>query len=303
LKDAVRLIAYLAAVVLIGALIAPLLFWSGQWLVAHRLFEFLARFDFETFFHRALLIAAALLLWPLFRTSNVRKLADLDLAPNKRPVRHVVMGLLFATVPLLCCAAVLLALRFYSVRHGFPWHALGKTVRAATFVPFIEEPLFRGLILGLLLRNGWRGLSILITSALFAAVHFFKSLGHVSTIVTWSSGFQAVAESFSRFADPVSILPAFATLFLIGLIMADARVRTRSLWLPIGLHAGWILARGAFPAFARPQVDISPWVSKDLLVGIVPIAIGLLTWMLMILCLKSTKGRIRHGEHDRFQKA
>jgi membrane protease YdiL (CAAX protease family) len=301
LKDAVRLIVYLVAVVLIGALSAPLLFWSGRWLVAHGLFVFLARFDFETFFHRALLIAAVALIWPFLRTSGVRNLGDLDLAPNKRPVRHVALGLLLAIVPLLCCAAVFVALQFYSVRHGLAWHTLGKTVSAAIFVPLIEEPLFRGLILGLLLRSGWRKLSILVTSAFFAAVHFFKSSDHISS-VTWSSGFEAVAESFSRFADPISILPAFVTLFLIGLILADARVRTRSLWLPIGLHSGWILARGAFPAFARRQVDISPWIGKDLLVGIVPIAIGLLTWMVMILYLKSARERIRHREHDRFQK-
>jgi membrane protease YdiL (CAAX protease family) len=303
LKDAVRLIVYLAAVVLVGALIAPLLFWSARWLVVHGLFVFLARFDFETFFHRALLIAAVVLIWPFLRTSNVRNLRDLDLAPNKQPVRHVVMGLLLAIAPFLCCAAVFLVLRFYSIRHGLASHTLGKTVLAAIFVPLIEEPLFRGLILGLLLRSGWRKLSILITSAFFAGVHFFKSSEHISTGVTWNSGFVAVAESFSRLADPVSILPAYATLFLIGLILADGRIRTRSLWLPIGLHAGWILARGAFSTFARRQVDISPWIGKDLLIGIVPIVIGLLTWMLMILCLKSAKGRIPHGEHDRFQNA
>jgi len=297
LKDAVRLIVYLAAVVLIGALIAPWLFWSAQWLVAHRLFEFLGRFNFETFFHRALLLAAAVLLWPFLRLSKVRRLDDVNLAPNARRGRDLGMGLLLAIVPLLCCAAVFLGLRFYSIRHGFLWHALGKTVLAAIFVPLIEEPLFRGLVLGLLLRSGGRKLSILITSAFFAAVHFFKSSHHTSSIVTWNSGFQAVAESLSRFADPVSILPAFATLFLIGLIMADARVRTRSLWLPVGLHAGWILANGAFKALTRRQVDLFPWIDRNLVVGIVPvgivpIAIGLLTWMVMILWLK----------HDRLQK-
>ena len=33
--------------------------------------------------------------------------------------------------------------------------------------------------------------------------------------------------------------------------LADARLQTRSLWLPIGLHAGWIFSRGAFNKIAR----------------------------------------------------
>jgi uncharacterized protein len=86
-------------------------------------------------------------------------------------------------------------------------------------------------------------------------------------------------------------VPMFATLFLIGWILADARVRTRSLWLPIGLHAGWILASGAFNAVARRQVDIFPWLGKNLLVGIVPIGMGTLTWLLMILWLKHDRAR------------
>jgi membrane protease YdiL (CAAX protease family) len=82
-------------------------------------------------------------------------------------------------------------------------------------------------------------------------------------------------------------------LFLIGWILAEARVRTRSLWLSIGLHAGWILASGGFNAAARRRIDILPWLGQDWLVGIVPIGIGALTWLLMILWVKY--GRTRNA--------
>jgi len=289
MKDAAKLLGYLVGTIFLGALLAPLLFWT-----AHAWFPFLAKFDFETFFHRALLIAAVVLLWPFLRVSHVHGLRDLDLAPNPRPGRDFIAGVLVAIVPLLCCGAVLLAFRFYSARHTIAVHALSKTVLAGIFVPFIEEPLFRGLILGLLLRTGWPKMSMLATSAFFAAAHFFKSAEQAPTSVTWTSGFQAIPDSFSRFADPLSILPALATLFLIGWILADARVRTRSLWLPIGLHAGWILASGAFNAAARRQIDIFPWLGQNWLVGIVPIGVGALTWLLMILWLKY--GRTRNAQ-------
>jgi hypothetical protein len=80
-------------------------------------------------------------------------------------------------------------------------------------------------------------------------------------------------------------------LFLIGWILADARLQTRSLWLPIGLHAGWILAAGTFNKIALRQLIILPWLGKNLLVGIVPLAVAALTWLLMRGWLKYVDGR------------
>jgi hypothetical protein len=82
------------------------------------------------------------------------------------------------------------------------------------------------------------------------------------------------------------VLGAFATLFLIGCILADARVLTRSLWLPIGLHAGWIFASGTFSWLARGQMVALPWIGKNLLVGIIPLGLAAVTWIIMRLWLK-----------------
>jgi uncharacterized protein len=137
-----------------------------------------------------------------------------------------------------------------------------------------------------LLKTGRQYMSIFVTSAIFSVVHFLKAPGQTSTIVTWTSGLKSVAHAFGQFSDPIMLLPAFATLFLIGWILADARVLTRSLWLPIGLHAGWILSSGAFNLMARQGVLALPWLGKNLLVGIVPFGIAGLTWAIMRLWIK-----------------
>jgi len=285
------LLAYFVATILIGALIAPFLFWGAQWLTAHGWFPFLAKFDFETFFHRAVLIAALVLLWPFLRLSNVRSMTDLGLAPNQHWSRDLLAGVALAAIPLLCCGGLIVALHVYSLRHVFAWSAVGKTVLASITVPVIEETLFRGLILGILLRTGRQYLSILVTSAFFAVVHFLKAPERTSTVVTWTSGFNSIAHSFAQFADPMLVIAAFTTLFIIGWILADARVRTRSLWLPIGLHAGWIFANGLFNAAARRQIVALPWLGKNLLVGIVPLTVAALTWLIMHLWLKNDRAR------------
>ena len=283
MKDAARLLLYLAGVVLLGALAAPPLFWFGQFLTAHRILPSLARFDFESYFHRALLIGALLLLWPLLRALRIRRWRDLGLEKNQRAAADVFVGFAIATIPLLCCGAELIALHIYSLRHAFLWHKMSAVLVAASLVPIVEELFFRGFILGLLLRSCSRVFALLFTSALFSIIHFLKApdLTTPNDVVNWSSGFVSIAHSFSQFSDPLLLAAGFLTLFAIGCILADARLQTQSLWLPIGLHAGWIFASGTFSKVAHRELLALPWTGKDLLVGIVPLIIALASWALM----------------------
>jgi len=82
------------------------------------------------------------------------------------------------------------------------------------------------------------------------------------------------------------VLGFFATLFLIGWILADARLRTRSLFLPIGLHSGWILIAGAVGKLTRHATMMLPWLGTNLLTGLLPLALGVITWALMIVWLR-----------------
>jgi CAAX protease family protein len=291
LKDAARLLAYFVATIFLGAVLAPILFWGAQWLVGHGWSSFLAKFDFETFFHRALLLAALILLWPLLRSTRVRAMSDLALEQNSRWLRDALAGLLLSAIPLLCCGAVVIALHVYSLRHAINGMALAQVVGSTLIVPAIEETFFRGLMLGILLRSGRQYMSIFATSALYSIIHFLKAPEHTSTIVTWTSGFNSVANAFVQFADPMLVAAAFTTLFLIGWILADARLRTRSLWLPIGLHAGWILTSGTFNKIAHREMLALPWLGKNLLVGFVPLGVGLITWLLVRIWLKYDRAR------------
>jgi CAAX protease family protein len=291
LKDAVRLLVYLLATVVLGALLAPPLFWAAQSLIGHGWLTFLGRFDFETFFHRALLVAAAILLWPFARSLSVRNLADLKVEPNPRWRRDLLCGFIFAAVPLLCCGAILLATPVYSGRGEINWPGVAKVAAAAAVVPLLEELFFRGLVLGVLLKTGRRYMSIFVSAALYSIVHFLKAPERTSTDVSWISGFNSIAHAFVQFTDPVLVAAGFTTLFLIGLILADARLQTRSLWLPIGLHAGWILTSGVFNKVALRKLLVLPWLGKNLLVGIIPLVVAGLTWLIMRSWLRYRNAR------------
>ena len=286
MKDAARLLAYFAATLLFGALAAPPLYWLAQWLTQQGIFTFLAQFDFEKFFHRALLVGALIFLWPLFRWLKVRHWRDLGLAPNSERLRHVGAGFAIAAIPLLCFGALILQLGVYSLRESVPLLPLLQRMLSALVVPLIEEPLFRGLILGILLRAGSSLFATLATSAFFSVLHFLKAPEHSTTTVTWRSGFDSIANSFGQFQQPLLLLAGFTTLFVVGWILADARIRTRSLWLPIGLHAGWIFASAIFNKLARREWEALPWLGRNLLVGLAPLGVALVSWMLLRVWLK-----------------
>ena len=286
MKDAARLLAYFAATILFGALIAPLLYWAAQGLAARGIFPALASFEFESFFHRALILGAVAFLWPFLRWLRIKQKRDLGLEPNKHWLRDWVVGFLLSAVPVLCCEIVLVQSGVYSMKSGGPWDELMAVGPTALVVPFIEEPLFRGLFLGVLLRSFRSWPANLISASIFSIVHFLKAPDETTTAVQWYSGFVSLSHSFDQFREPMLVLAGFTTLFVIGVILAYACLRTRSLWASIGLHSGWILASMLFGKIARREVVALPWLGKNLLVGLVPLAVCLVSWLLVRTWLK-----------------
>jgi membrane protease YdiL (CAAX protease family) len=234
-----------------------------------------------------------ILLWPLLRALRIGSWRGLALEKNPRAGADLAIGFAIAAIPLLCCGAVIIVLHIYSLRHAFLWQKMPTVLVAASIVPVLEELLFRGFILGVLLRSFSRLGALLLTSGLFSIVHFLKAPDRTTLkdSVRWFSGFDSIAHSFGQFADPMLLAAGFLTLFAIGCILADARLQTSSLWLPIGLHAGWIFANGTFSKAAHRETLALPWLGKDLLVGIVPLILALASWALMRLWVKHADAR------------
>jgi CAAX protease family protein len=286
LKDAARLLGYFAATILFGAVTAPLLFWAAQWLATQGILPILATFDFESFFHRALLLGALIFLWPFLRWLRIKGAHDLGLAKNRHWLRDLALGFVISAVPVICCEIVLVQSGIYSMRDIWSWEAVGKVTLTAAVVPLIEESLFRGFFLGVLLRGLRRWPAIILSAAIFSIIHFLKAPDQTTTSVQWSSGFVSLAHAFDQFGEPMLVLAGFTTLFVIGLILADTRILTRSLWLPIGLHAGWILASSVFAKVARRELLALPWLGKSMLIGLVPLGVCLVSWALLRVWLR-----------------
>ena len=76
-------------------------------------------------------------------------------------------------------------------------------------------------------------------------------------------------------------------LAAVGVVLAYARIRTASLWLPVGLHIGWVFGVGMFKAATWPVVGLPEamrWlVGMSLLEGLLPLSVIIATGMLVHL--------------------
>lgn len=127
----------------------------------------------------------------------------------------------------------------------------------------IEETFFRGFILQSLLKDTSITVSVVITNIFYSAVHFLKpQVLPQEEVLTLASSLKSLPLFFKPlFTDWIQIWPSLLGLFLVGIVLSAAYLRTRSLALSIGLHAGWILSIKALSLGTDVSSSGSIWVS------------------------------------------
>ena len=289
LQTLFRLLAYFGGVVLLACLLSPPLYWVGTWLAEKGILPIEQGFPFHRYFSRSVQISAILLLWPAFRGIGIRRLADLGLHPNRNWRADLSLGFLLAFLPVALLGAGYLLTGVFSLKDGFQISGFLRVCGTAGVVSLIEEFLFRGVLLGIATSVMSRHAAALLSAAAFAGVHFMRTARQpLEEAVSWLSGFQQVPLAFSS-APPWPLLGwGLLSLFIAGLLLAYSTQCTRSLFLPIGLHAGWILGQQSLQIIARfcpkPPDALLPWVGPNVVSGAVPT--GLIpAFVLLSTCL------------------
>lgn len=289
MKDLRKLLLYLVASLVLGALLAPLLFKGGHWLAGLGIFPSLEKQGFQRYFNRSVQIVAILLLWPLVRSLRVRSLGELGLRWDSDWLRRLLIGF-FAAVALMVVMSLIVH-AFGGILFLPPelrsLHDWPKVVLTAFTVGFIEECIFRGAFLGLLQRQMSRPGALFASSVFFSVLHFIKPMKTViaPSDVSWLSGFALIPGVFSQWSDPAMIGALFTTLFAVGWVLGWATQRTHSLWVSIGLHAGWVFCVQGFGKFAVFAPGGLPWIGPDLRVGIAPLLTVIATGIVCRLSL------------------
>ena len=284
LKEVAKIVAYFAGVVLLGALLAPPLFWAGNAVADRGVLTFLGGVPFQRYFNRAILVAAVLLLWPTVKSLRIGGWRELGLQPDVRWRAHTLTGFAIGGALVAGMAVACTQFGFYEWRSVLPWRKLPPLLLSAFTVALMEESLFRGAIFGLFRRSLRPFIALLWTTAIFSILHFLKPDEDFKiTQVGWLSGFTLLPHSFHQFAEPMTLLAGFTTLFTLGWVLGYATLRTRSLWMSIGLHAGIVFVKMSFAKLTRREGSMLPWIGEKLEIGLVPVAVlalgGVFVWL------------------------
>jgi hypothetical protein len=258
------LLLYLITVFVIGALLAPWLYWGAQSAAAHLpALSKIAANPFHRFVHRAMLGLALICLWPLLRSLGKNSWKDLGLGSDRAAGPRIWGGFAigFGSLALVAILALATSARKLNLDLGPAefWKGLATASISAVIVALLEEILFRGALLGAFRKAwDWR-VALLASSAIYAIVHFFQrppSPAHIE----WYSGLAVLGGMLHGFVEWNTLVPGFLTLTVAGFILGLAFLNSGRLYFSIGIHAGWIFWLKFYALLTVPQNNSAPWL-------------------------------------------
>ncbi|KKO18548.1 MAG: CPBP family intramembrane metalloprotease [Candidatus Brocadia sp.] len=203
-------------------------------------------YDFGRVMRRIMMAVAILLIFFLRKPLKIGSLIMSGIKPIRGWRKQLQTGFLLGTGMFVIYVAILWLSGIQTFRPDTRSFAdivvrLLTLILIAGLVGGIEELLFRGFIFQSMLVDMRAVSAIAISSLFFSSLHFFKVKYLVSSGIQPFIGFIIIYQSFKYIViDFVAIWPALIGLFLVGAVLSYSCLRTKSLYLAIGLHAGWV---------------------------------------------------------------
>jgi len=122
-------------------------------------------------------------------------------------------------------------------------------------VGWFEEFLFRGYF-----RHALGGL---VSAMFYSGAHLFRPLERsagAGTEFDWLLGLKKLPLLFETWTDPQQLTIGLLSLFLFGLSLNRLADRTGTLWLGIGVHAGFVFGVSFYRPILDPFRSSDPWI-------------------------------------------
>lgn len=229
-----RLVLLIVALLVATAVVSPWIAWALEATVGRP-------FTFSRVWNRVfegLLVVALLLAWRRLDLGGPSAIGFRRAGWARDLGRGMAAGVAGLGVGLALCwtaGALRPALRFDPAKTV---HKALLGASAAVAVGVGEEALFRGALLRRLSLDMGRAAGVAVTTGIYAAVHAIGKSEKVAR-PTPTAGVERLRTLFAPLARPRA-LRMLVGLALLGLLLAWARLRSGGLWLPIGIHAGWV---------------------------------------------------------------
>ena len=212
----------------------------------------------DRIFRRCMVLWAAVLMPLLLKKADFHGWRDLGLAvPGETGARRNIQRMLFGlslglgTLGILSVVDILVGGRELSagaLEKNIPARVVSY-IAAAMVIALFEEIVCRGLLFRTLSRNwGWLGAG-LVTSGFFALAHFASPHPDSFEADSWLQGVgQVLSSAFTYMGGHEHIPLRMANLVLLGLVLCAFVMRTGTVWLGVGMHAGavWVMKFNGF---------------------------------------------------------
>jgi membrane protease YdiL (CAAX protease family) len=285
MKSYQRLLIFVLLVLALTALVSPWAATAWNLISATENFAPQERIPFSRFFNRFFMISGVLLFFACRSLLKIESPAQLGLMPRTKAARDVTSGLVLALGSMIVLLSVMSLAQVYQ-----PFFRLSlsesveqcvKAILSGFSVGLLEEIFFRGIIFRGLLED-WKPLpAFLVANLFYSALHFVKpgERYFLTELDPWA-GFRHLFSTFAPFFEPAEIAPGIIGLLLIGIVLSYAFVRTGTLYLSIGLHAGWVIAIKTVRVFGDYRAEDLGWLFGSTDPKIVS---GVVTWTGIIL--------------------
>ncbi len=251
------MLVYLGAIIF-ASIFSPLIYWAIQtWAESspNRLNTYVAEKDFSRYFDRLRWLPVILLLpwllkrcglfsWQKLGFGSIRKTAM-----GGTTLRWIAFGaglILIAAVGQGMAVGLEIETDLTALKS---LQILLAALASALLIGFIEETIFRGMIMRMFYTALKPIPSVILCSLFFASAHFKKIPPDIwnddTALVTMGSGFYVGFWTLLSVVQTFEFI-RFLNLFLFGTILCLLFLRTVSLWPCAGLHAGVVFVRNIY---------------------------------------------------------
>jgi membrane protease YdiL (CAAX protease family) len=265
MKSYQRLLLFALIVLGFTALLSPWAALTWDYITSTRPGWESYRYSFGKIFDRFFMVSGIVLFFFFRRFLRLGPMDRLGLTPRAFAWPDLGRGFGLAIASMAGLALIMSWLKvfepFFRISLADSLARCASAVLAAASAGFMEEILFRGVIFRGLHEELGRARAYLFAALIYSSIHFVKpgdpaALGGLDA---WT-GIRYLAGSFQPFTELDTLFPGLLGLFLIGAVLCYAFERTGTLYLSIGLHAGWIFSLKTLRVFGDFRRNDLGWL-------------------------------------------
>lgn len=270
LRLGLSLLTATLAAALIAPFVAPAVAWSGF------------HFPFPRIFDRVVMVTLALAIWWESKELGLIRRLQAGFAKPLAGMPAAFYGVATgaAAMALLWVLAWLMALPSAQGQVLPLLIAFALNLIPALTIAVIEEGFFRAFLLDGMAEDFGPRIGLVGSSAIYAAAHLVRSPARfeLSTFHPLA-GLQNLVASLGQLGHPMVAAPGLLGLFLLGLLLGKAFVKTGRVYFSIGLHAILIVGAKTWRKFAPGAQSAPGWLSGY---GRPPLISGAAAWLITL---------------------